>query len=110
MTAMAQTRAFYSVVQYVPDGSRAEAANVGVLLFVPSRHWLEVRVSPFLERVRQFFCPDDHELRRIELSVEAFKHRIELARAEFASESDPAQFVTARADATRLTPARVVMI
>lgn len=105
-----QTRAFYSVVQYVPDGSRAEAANTGVLLFLPSRRWIEVRVSPSLERVRQFFRPGKQELRRIELALEAFKHRIELARAEFESESDLAQFAAARADAVRLTAPRVVMV
>lgn len=109
-TMTTQTRAVYSVVQYVPDGNRAEAANTGVLLFVPSRRWIEVRVSPSLERVRQFFRPGRQELRRIELALEAFKHRIELARAEFESESDLAQFVAARADAVRLTSPRVVMV
>ena len=28
---MSRTRAFYAVVQYVPDGGRAEAANAGVV-------------------------------------------------------------------------------
>lgn len=110
MTVMAQTRALYSVVQYVPDGSRAEAANVGVVLFVPSPRWLEVRVSPSLERVRRFFRPDDEELRRIELALDAFKHRMELARDEFESESDLERFVAARADSLRLTSPRVVMV
>lgn len=103
-------RAFYSVVQYVPDGGRAEAANAGVVLFVPDRRLIEVRTSPTLERVRQFFRPGRQELRRIELALDAFKHRMELARADFESESDLAQFAAARADAVRLTPPRVVMV
>lgn len=107
---MPPTRALYSVVQYVPDDSRAEAANVGVVLYVPSRRWLEVRVSPSLERVRQFFHPGRQELRRIELALEAFKHRMEIARGEFSAESDLTQFASARADAVRLSVPRLVMV
>jgi hypothetical protein len=107
---MPPTRALYSVVQYVPDDSRAEAANVGVVLYVPSRRWLEVRVSPSLERVRQFFHPGRQELRRIELALEAFKHRMEIARGEFSEESDLTQFASARADAVRLSVPRLVMV
>lgn len=104
------TRAFYSVLQYVPDGGRAEVANAGVLLFVPERRMVELRASESLERVRQFFRPGKTELRRIELALEAFKHRIELSRGEWESEADLAQFVAARADAVRLTPPRLVMV
>ena len=103
-------RALYSVVQYVPDGGRAEAANAGVVLFVPSSRWLEVRISPTLERVRHFFRPGRQELRRVELALEAFKHRMELARSEFQSEDDLAAFAAARADAIRLTPPRLVVV
>lgn len=107
---MPPTRSLYSVVQYLPDGGRAEAANVGVVLYVPSRRLLEVKVSPSLERVRQFFRPGRQEIRRIELALEAFKHRMDLARTEFADEGDLAQFAAARADSVRLTPPRVVMV
>jgi Protein of unknown function (DUF3037) len=107
---MPPTRALYSVVQYVPDGGRAEAANAGVVLFVPSRRWLEVRVSPSLARVRQFFRPGRQELRRIEFALEALKHRMDLARDEFSDEGDLARFAAARADAVRLTPPRLAMV
>src|SRR5437773_498217 len=96
-------RAFYSVLQYMPDGGRAEAANTGVLLFVPERRIAEVRTSETLERVRQFFKPGKLAIHRIELALEAFKNRIALARGEWESESDLAQFAAARADAIRLT-------
>lgn len=107
---MIATRGLYSVVQYVPDGGRAEAANTGVVLYVPSRRWIETRVSPSLERVRQFFRPGRQELRRIELALQAFKNRMDLIRSEFESEGDLAQFAAARADAIRLTTPRVVMV
>lgn len=108
--AMPPTRALYSVVQYVPDDSRGEAANVGVVLFVPARRWLEARVSPSLERVRQFFHPGRQEIRRVELALEAFKHRMEIARNDFTEEADLTQFAAARADTVRLSIPRLVMV
>ena len=37
------TTGYYSVIQYCPDRSRLEAANVGVLLFVPAGGYLRAR-------------------------------------------------------------------
>lgn len=107
---MPQTRALYSVVQYVPDASRAEAANVGVVLYVPSRRWLEVRLSQSLERVRQFFKPHRHERKRIEMAMESLRQRLLLARGEFTEENDLALMAASRADAVRLSVPRVVMV
>ena len=104
------TRGVYSVIQYVPDGGRAESANAGVILYVPSQKWLEVRVSPTLERIRQFFRPGRQKLRQIELAIEAFKYRMEIARVAFETEADMAAFAAARADAVRLTPPRLIMV
>lgn len=107
---MPSTRAVYSVVQYVPDASRAEAANAGVVLYVPARRWLEVRISPSLERVKRFFKPSSQDRRRIELGLEALKHRMELARSEFGVEDDLAQFAASRADSVRISLPRVIMV
>lgn len=110
MPPIPSKRAFYSLVQYVPDGSRAESANAGVVLFVPSSRRIEIRTSPTLARVRKFFAPEESELQRIALSLEALKNRMALARDEFIEETDFAHFVAARADEVRLTPPRLVMV
>lgn len=34
-------KGYYSIIQYCPDLSRFEAANVGVLLFCPERAFLK---------------------------------------------------------------------
>jgi len=107
---MLAERAFYSIVQYVPDTGRGEAANAGVVLYVPQHRWLEVRISPSLERIRHFFRPGRQELRRIEAAMESLKNRLELAREDFANENDLAQFAAARADAIRLTAPRLAMV
>lgn len=107
---MPPTRAFYSVVQYVPDAGRGEAANTGVVLFVPSEQWVDVRVSHSLDRARRFFRPGRQELERIRLALEALQHRMGLAREEFKAEDDLAKFAAARADEIQLTPPRLIMV
>jgi hypothetical protein len=107
---MTPIRAFYSLVQYVPDSGRAEGANAGVALFVPSAKWIDIRSSQTLERVRKFFAPGRPQLQRIELALEALKNRIALARDEFKDESDFAHFIAARADAVRLSAPRLIMV
>ena len=107
---MPPKRAFYSVVQYVPDDGRAEAANIGVLLYVPSDRWINVKVSESLERVRQFFRPGRQELRRIGLALNAFSERMQLAQGEFSDETDLIQFCASRADAVRPSTPRLVMV
>lgn len=107
---MSRKRAFYSVVQFVPDGGRSEAANAGVVVFVPETGQIAVRMSPTLTRIKKFFTPKTKDLRRIELALDAFKHRLETAQGEFTSEADFQQFVAARADAVRMTAPRLVVL
>lgn len=107
---MAAQRAHYSIVQYVPDDSRAECANVGIVLFVPESRWLQVRTTQSLDRVRQFFRPGKKQLRRIALALGALEHRMELARGDFEEEGDLVQFAASRADQVRISAPRLVMV
>ncbi len=107
---MPRTRAFYAVVQYVPDGGRAEGANAGVVLYIPETGRVEVRTSPNLARIKKFFSPAKNELRRIELALESFGNRMRNAQREFGSEEEFARFVAARADAVRMTNPRLVVV
>ena len=107
---MSRIRAFYSVVQYVPDGGRAEAANAGVVVYIPETGKIAVRTTSNFVRIKKFFAPKKKELRRIELAVGAFKHRLESAQGEFKSEKEFEQFITARADAVRMTLPRWVIL
>jgi len=107
---MSAKRAFYSLVQYVPDASRAEAANAGVVLYVPETKQLEVRLSPTLARVERFFKLDKQDIRRVMSAAKALEHRLGLARTEFDGEADFARFVDARADALRLSIPRLMLV
>lgn len=107
---MSRTRAFYSVVQYVPDFGREEGANVGVAIFVPESGRIVFRTSPSLARVKKFFSPDKAEFEWIEAAVKTLECRLNKAQEEFKSEEEFAQFVAARADAVRLTTPRLVVL
>lgn len=45
----------YSLTQFCPDRGRAEAVNVGLVLFVPAEPRLEVRMATTTRRVQQIF-------------------------------------------------------
>jgi Protein of unknown function (DUF3037) len=107
---MQRTRALYSVMQYIPDDGRAEAANVGVVLFFPATGAVEVRVSASLSRVKQFFTPSEAQLQRIADAVASARSRLERANGEFRTEEAFARFVASRADAVRLTAPRVAVV
>lgn len=107
---MTAKRALYSLVQYVPDPGRAEAANAGVVLFVPETKQLEVRLSPTFKRVKRVFDLDPKQLGRVRSAAKALEHRLESARGEFAGEADFAHFVAARADALKLSTPRLMLV
>lgn len=64
---------YYSVIQFTPDRARMEAANVGVLLFVPGTNYLKTRMSSNNDRVRRFFkdeAPGSKTLNTLKRSIE----------------------------------------
>lgn len=107
---MRRTRALYSVLQYIPDGGRAEAANAGVALFVPETGIIDVRISPSLARVRKFFSPDKQQLQRIELAVKAAANHLRASKGDFQTEEDFVRYTAAGATAVRLTTPRLVIV
>ena len=68
---------YYSVIQYCPDHSRLEAANVGVLLFVPSLGFLETRFAAGNDRIRRFFGDEANDWDRINATKRMLERRFE---------------------------------
>ena len=52
---MTPQQGYYSLIQYCPDVSRLEAANLGVVLFCPAIRFLDSRLAPKVDRAKQFF-------------------------------------------------------
>jgi hypothetical protein len=107
---MTGVRGVYSIIQYMPDLARAEAANVGVLIYVPETQRISLRISPTLSRVRKFFTPPQAEWEKIRRLVEAFRERFEAHSDEFATEEQFTRFIAARINAIRLTPPRPLIV
>lgn len=65
---------FYSLIQYVPDGERAEGANVGVLVFCPESDERIVAVGssrpPHVRDLCRQDSPDEQELEHLVRSLE----------------------------------------
>lgn len=69
---------YYSVIQYCPDRSRLEAANVGVLLFVPAAGYLRARFSTGNDRVRRFFKDEVRDFVQVDHAKDMLARRLEV--------------------------------
>jgi hypothetical protein len=52
---MTEAQGYFSILQYCPDTTRQESANVGVVLVVPGIGAMDTMISPSAKRVRQVF-------------------------------------------------------
>lgn len=105
---MYNLKGYYSLVQYCPDPSRSEAANIGVLLFVPEKRFIQVRFSGGNDRVRRFFQKPD--LHFINDQKRALQSRIDKEGREFQTVADLEKFVGKRANEIVLTTPRTVRV
>jgi hypothetical protein len=101
---------YYSVVQYCPDRSRAEAANVGVLLFSPQHRFLKVRTADGNQRLRRFFGKQVGNLAEINLLKELLEDRIASESEEIRDLASLQRFVGLMANELRLTDPRPVRV
>lgn len=98
---------YYSVIQYCPDRSRMESANIGVLLYVEPLDYLKVRMASSNDRIRRFFNPDfDLDLQTINLSKRMVEHRLELEADGLRSRAEVEQFLGRFANEIVFTPLR----
>ena len=107
---MEASRGYYCLVQYCPDASRSEAANVGVLLQCPDRGFVGVRTAAGNDRVRRFFGGVALNLQEINAAKRALEHRVQKEGDRFATLEDLQTFIASRGNTLVITdprPARV---
>jgi hypothetical protein len=107
---MSASTGYYSIIQYCPDPSRLEAANVGVVLLCPERNYLGVRTAKGNDRIRRFFGSEDNDWAQINTIKLSIQRRLEVERDQIRSAADLERFAATRANAMRLTPPRAVRI
>ncbi|MEX2213491.1 MAG: DUF3037 domain-containing protein [Phycisphaeraceae bacterium] len=107
---MSDLKGYYSLVQFCPDLSRAEAVNVGVLLFCPQRGFIAARTQHSNERVRKFFGADTFDGERLNAAKEALEKRLQTEHDRFSSVDDLNRFISTRANELVLTAPRSVKV
>jgi len=98
-------RGYYSIIQYCPDLSRMEAANIGVVLFCPEPCFLGTRTSPDDQRIRRFFGAEGVDWDHVEFAKQAILSRLS-DPAEFRTIRDLEHFAATRANEIQMTAPR----
>lgn len=102
--------AFYSLIQYCPDQSRAEVANVGVLVFCPQARFLEARTSAGNDRISKYFGRASFDKVRLNSAKAGLEDRLQLERDRIQSIEDLSRFIDTRANQLRITSPRSMMV
>jgi hypothetical protein len=107
---MNPTKGYYSLIQYCPDLGRLEAANVGVLLFCPERHFLQARTSRGNRRINRFFGAEGHDWERINAFKKGLEERLESEGARIDTLEQLEDFIAGRANLLQITPPRPMKV
>ncbi len=101
---------YYFVIQYCPDLSRQEGANVGVVLFCADPFYLKARTAKGNDRIRRFFRPIDPDWEQINLIKYSIEQRLTLNRDQFRDLASLERFAASRANSMRLTAPRSIAV
>jgi len=96
-------RGFYSVVQYVPDRSRAEAVNLGLVLFCQDTCVLRFRFLTDFNRVKSLFFVNEANLK---FSVQSMHARLECLAATIRTIDELITFAASRGNDICITEPR----
>jgi hypothetical protein len=107
---MKPQRGYYSLIQYCPDASRAESANVGVLLFCPDVAFIEARTAAGNDRIRRFFGDRPFDRRQVNAAKRAIEERLKVDAGSFRTVEDLQRFIDTRGNQIILTQPRPVKV
>jgi hypothetical protein len=107
---MTHATGYYSLIQYCPDPSRLEAANIGVLLFSPKHCFLKARTLRDNRRIIQFFGREGHDWVRINSYKKAIEERLQVENGTIRSLDDLERFIAKRANRIQITPPRPMRV
>ncbi len=99
----------YSLIQYCPDISAAEVANIGILLFVPKSGFVDVRVTSTNQRVAQVFGGGIHKYDLLQRYKEGLADWIKAESRKFESMEAAKGFLAAYINLIAFTPIRSIV-
>ncbi|MCH8251021.1 MAG: DUF3037 domain-containing protein [Planctomycetes bacterium] len=103
---MSAFKGYYSVIQYCPDRSRMEAANIGVLLLCPETGFVKVRMDTGNDRIAKFFGRNSFDKARLNAAKRSIEHRVEIDPESFSTPEDLVRFMDSRGNDLLLTAPR----
>lgn len=107
---MKSTKGYYSLLQYCPDRSRMEAANIGIVLFVPEINFLKAKVSTNNDRVRRFFGPYSFDNKWLRQAKDAISERLKFEKDYISNRESFENFIRTRANELILSDIKSVRI
>jgi len=103
---MPEHKAYYSIIQFCPDRSRAEGANIGVILLCPDLGFVDVKTARGNDRVRRFFGSEAFDKQRLTIIKRAIETRVREKYDWSRGLEDLERFIGTRANDIQLTHPR----
>ncbi|MCH8043866.1 MAG: DUF3037 domain-containing protein [Planctomycetes bacterium] len=107
---MKPSKGYYCIIQYCPDLSRLESANIGVLIFCPERSFLKARTSTSNERIRKFFGTEDYDSSQISSLKKGIEERLQTEHSRIRTLKDLQRFVSLRANEVQISEPRPMRV
>ncbi len=107
---MKPSKGYYSIIQYCPDLTRLESANIGVLLFCPERYFLKARTARGNRRIQQVFGRKGHDWEQIDSFKLGIEERLEVESGKINTLEELQEFITTRANLIQITPPRPMRV
>jgi len=101
---------YYSLIQYVPNPTRAEVVNIGVLLFCPSLNYIDVQHSEGNDRVAKMFGRDSFDRERINETKTAIRRRFLYDKESFREIDDLKLYISSLANEIRISEPRLIKV
>lgn len=103
-------RGYYSLIQFCPDPSRAEAVNLGVALFCPEAGFLGARTAAGNRAAAKLVGRAGIDRAALNAAKRAIERRFEVDRASFQTLDDFQRFAETRANVLKLTAPRPIKV
>jgi hypothetical protein len=107
---MSPVKGHYSIVQYCPDLARRETVNIGVVLLVPERAFLQTRMVADNQRVRHFFGITGNDAKLLSDFKKSFSARIEAEHGRVTTLETFQKFIDTRGNQIQLTEPAFVKV
>jgi hypothetical protein len=107
---MKPERGYYSLIQFCPDASRAEAVNVGVVMFCPELEYLAALASPDNQRAELLVGRGNLPHEALNHAKQSLLRRLEVDRDSFQGRQDFENFTRTRGNLLQLTFPRLMKV